>query len=265
MTASIQIHNVGDIVQTFEIFALDIRQQDEQGQIAFVDKPLSGTAFTLASFVQIDENLVTLAPQEQKEIFFQIRNSVDLSPGGHYGAVIARIQNQTETPSEQKILPALSSLLLIHKEGGEQYQLSLAPLDLSKNTLSLSLPSELRLLFSNQGNSHVVPRGVISVTDMFGRLVYKGIINESSLFVLPQSKREVKVKIQPVAYTFPLSFLSIKVEGSSDPGQSHYYQSFSLILIKPKIFMILLLLLVLLLYGAKRIRKSREKSFKKLL
>lgn len=191
---------------------------------------MQGSSFTLATFVELQRDLVQLPPNKPEEIRFAVRNSPDLSPGGHYAAIIAQLVSDDDRPVQQ-VLPALSSVLLIRKQGGERYHLSLVDQQKENKFFRFSFPKVLELTFLNEGNVHVTPRGVIEIKDVFGRLTHKGIINEGSFFVLPQVRRRIPVTIQQVFSTFPLMFYTINVHGRSEPGDVRYFQNYSFVYI----------------------------------
>jgi hypothetical protein len=179
-----------------------------------------------------------------------------MSPGGHYAAVVARLIS--DSSSDQRVLPAVSSFLLVRKIGGEQLHLSLKKSPLFE-VISTKLPQETALTFSNQGNTHIIPRGSIVIKDFFGTVVAKATINENSLYIFPGTERSVSQKItylKPILLPMPLF---ITITGSSQPGAIPYQQSGWFFYISP---VSLVVVFVLISFGVFRafIAFKRKKS-----
>lgn len=229
-TASMQLTNTSKQEQQFGITPIDIQQFDSNGQVILADKPLTGQNFALASFITLALDKVTVPKESSITVPLIITNAQSMSPGGHYAAIVARLIS--DSANDQRVLPAVSSFLLVRKIGGEQFHLSLKRSELL-DTFRAKLPVETQLTFSNQGNVHVIPRGTILIKDIFGTLVAKSTINENSLYVFPGTERSVTQKITYLKPIFLIMPLSITITGSSQPGEIPYQQSGWLLYINP--------------------------------
>lgn len=220
-SAAIELRNLSQVDQVFRLQGIEIQQFDAQGNISFQDRPLRTTDQNGAQFLTLPSELVTVPAGQLLQVPFQITNSITLSPGGHYAALVARLENQ---PTDTQILPALSAFILVKKEGGEHYNLSLKTTSLLKQ-IWWRIPQHFDLTFSNQGNVHVVPRGSLEITDAFGRLIAQSTLNESSFYVFPGTQREIQTTIRMVQFPVPGVPLKIKLSGHSDPGQVTFAQT----------------------------------------
>jgi hypothetical protein len=243
--------------QRFEILAADIQQFDADGKIILADKPITGDNYTLSDFIQLPSSQSAVKAGETVTIPFIIRNGPDLQPGGHYSALVIRSALRSDG-QDQQVLPAITSFLLVHKVGGERYHLSLLPIDLAQQTFVFSLPKELQLTFSNQGNTHVRPYGLVIVKDIFGNQVRKGIINEGSVVVLPETQRTIPVKLTGSLQLWPVMLYSMTTKGHSVPGDVLYEQDASFFVINLLTSTMLIGGLSLIL-GAILIRRKRRK------
>lgn len=226
VTSTLTVTNKTSQPLDFEVFPVAISQIDSRGGVMLADKPLTGTTHTLAGYIEVLEPTFQILPQESKDIAVRISNSLNLSPGGHYASLIVRtVSPAAEQPSNQSVLPALSSFMLVRKTGGEQYNLFLSKLLLNRRRIWTSFPTLATLTFENQGNVHTIPRGQVSITDLFGRTVLEGTVNEGSLFVLPRSQREVMVRLRQIRPSWPLMVYRVTVAGASDPGAVPYQVS----------------------------------------
>lgn len=234
-TSLVTVNNETEELATFELSVIDFGSLDESGGVAF----LGATGdleqkYALASWMQPEANEVTLGPGETRAIKVQIENRDNLSPGGHYGALIFRNVSTTRSDVPNvAVNQVFSSLILVKKTGGAKYGLELA---------SLLHPSPKpffeRLVtprFRNSGNVHVVPRGEVRVTDPLGRLVYRGILNEGSTIILPETFREYPFRLFPVEhailpgyYSFDFSYrYDGRDEKESWSKRFFYFPSFS--------------------------------------
>jgi hypothetical protein len=151
--------------------------------------------------MQPETSEVTLEPGEVRSVKVRIENRESLSPGGHYGALVFKTVSpvKPDIPSVT-INQIFSSLVLVKKTGGAVYGLDLVSVEHPDQRFSFGATVVPR--FKNPGNVHVVPRGEASVTDPFGRLVYRGVINEGSAIILPETFREFPFKLFPVEKAF---------------------------------------------------------------
>lgn len=230
------IQNLADYAQEIEIFALDFRQIDDKGNIAFVDKPTDN--FVLAKYVEIPTPRIYLPPKFSQDIMVQIKNDISLSPGGHYAAVIARTAQPSIALQGQHVLPGVSTLLLVRKVGGEQYHLSLSSIEQGGWLVRLTLPRIISLTFTNDGNTHVVPKGTVLMKDMFGRVVSKGIINDTSKFVLPETRRVISVTMEYLRMLPPIAFITASIDGNTTLETAQFTQQFTFIYVSPLVVLL---------------------------
>jgi hypothetical protein len=220
-------------VINLELFPIDFRQADRTGALSFTGAESGSFSYSLSSFLSFESNTLQLDPGEKKDFRVTITNRDDLSPGGHYAAVVARLVTEETSTSQAQIAPSISSLILLRKVGGERFNLSLSELDFPKGVVSFSYPSTVAALFRNEGNVHLVPFGTIEVRDMFGRTIYKGIINTSSLRVFPETRRLIAIDMQKTAWSLPVSFNTIEVRGDDSLKKVDYTYKASFIYLSP--------------------------------
>lgn len=195
LTDYFTLANNGDKPETFEVSAIDMGTLDETGGLIF-----SGFSqdyqrkYGLAQWVTLEHSVLTVPPHNVGKVGFTIKNEASLSPGGHYGAIIVR-QASTQSSPEQRVTltPQAASLLFLRKVGGEVYKLSLPEIEANYNLWQL--PTKVSLPFKNEGNIHLVPRGIVRVKDSLGREITKGIINPESALILPERSRVFKVAL----------------------------------------------------------------------
>jgi len=256
-SAGILIKNNTDTAQTVAVSNVDFQQVDAQGNIQLSDKPLTNENFSLAKYITFTDNSITLEPKQEQLITAQITNSLELSPGTHYGAVILRFTD-SNTSLDSQVVPAISSIIILKKNGGEVYQMSLQSVSGLSKIISLKVPSNIELLFSNDGNTHDTPRGVVTITGLFGRLIKKGWINEGSFIALPNNRRNISVQLATISTALPIDFIQYQITGESQSGKVAYQSQGSFIYINP----IPLLILVLLVGAFIWLRKKKQNEKK---
>lgn len=178
---------------------VDLQSLDEFGGVSLGEVAGISTRYNLAKWMSLPgSSEFTLQNGQVVNIPIAILNSEEMSPGGHYGALIAEIQSSDKSKgsaNEISLKQELVSLLFIKKVGGEAYGLQLESMFASGG---LSTPDSINIVFKNTGNVHVIPRGYIEVTDVKGRVVAKGIINPESTLVLPEKTRQFITVLQPI-------------------------------------------------------------------
>lgn len=190
----VSLSNSTEAPVELELSVLDFGALDESGGIAFLGLTGQEAASRgLRQWMTPAVDRIGLAPGETAEVPVTIRNDASLSPGGHYGAVIVSAASGQPGADSVAVVPAASTLVLLKKTGGEQYQLELE--SLKANNSLINLPKSVGLRFANKGNVHVVPRGTAELKGPFGGSIARGTINESSAFVLPDSNRDMNVSL----------------------------------------------------------------------
>lgn len=169
--------NYSDQSINLRIFPIDFKQKNENGDLTLLGQQTEGYSYSLSSFLSFNSTSIEVDPQGTGTLTVKAKNRQDLSPGGHYAAVIATLTADTESTGSAKIAPSVSSLILLRKVGGERFNLSLKEVDWPDSLMTFSYPEAVHLLFQNEGNIHMVPYGRIEVRDMFSRILSKGTIN----------------------------------------------------------------------------------------
>ena len=208
----------------FRLSFIDFGSLDESGGIAFLGK---GTDFQqrygLASWMSAEKDVVTVFPQGKEVLNLTINNRESLSAGGHYGAVLFRIEKEggeiTDENSNVSISKTLTALVFVRKIGGEITDFNFVESTTRKDMLGI--PDKLSLRFRNSGNTHVTPRGRTEVRDMFGRVVRKGILNEESSRVLPESYRVYPTAFLTLSKAFLPGYYTVAAQYRYD-GQDEF-------------------------------------------
>lgn len=235
---TITVTNTSEEPVTLEVLPSTVDQQDLSGRISF--ELFSGAANQTFPFLSVSVNRFVLEPKQSQDVFVTVTNRTSLRPGGTYVGIVFRTVLDT-APTQQVILPAVASLILINKLGGEIYHLSLTEVVGLPKNVALTIPNKLGLVFSNDGNTHLQPRGSIAVTGLFNRLLAQSTVNESSLYILPRRERMIRQTLQPSSRLLPLDIVWVEINGTSGNERTPYSYETSFIYIS--IWVILALIL----------------------
>lgn len=220
---SFTIINNKDSAQTISLSAQDFNSLSETGGLLFVgaNPTQLQKKYGLAEWLQLPQKSLTLQPKQSIKITANILNLASLSAGGHYGALMIGLDNGGKAAGNSNVSlhPVASSLLFVTKIGGDTHKLSLANVYV-KHSL-LRLPSSVTLRFHNDGNTHLIPRGSVSLYDGRHRLISKGIINQDSGIILPGTFRRYTVFLSSVSRPLLPGHYTLNVDFRFD-GISQY-------------------------------------------
>jgi hypothetical protein len=196
---------------TVTLSAVDFGPLDETGGVAFLGQDNTTWQHRLTPWLTIDQERLTMAAGQSVTATVRLENRLDLTPGGHYAAVLARLADDEQpVPTGVGWQGVLASQFYVLKKGGEQYDLRLH--DITPTGLMLTWPKEISLRWWAGGNTHVKPYGTISVTSVRGRKVAEAVINTDSALLLPEATRVLasslikKGLIWPGKYTVQIGY-----------------------------------------------------------
>lgn len=189
--------------QTIELTlsASDFTELEHGYKPAFLDeKNAENYKYSLSSWISFDKQTLVIEPNGTETVTVFI-NQERLTPGGHYGSILAQITNQDTTEAVQ-VQGALSSLLFVRTATGKEHEAGKIATFAPEKTL-FAFPQSFVFRFQNTGDTDVIPYGIVQVHDMFGRVIAKGILNEGSLIALPESIRRFAIGIKPQGFLLP--------------------------------------------------------------
>lgn len=183
--------------------AEDFTQLEDGWKVDFLSKDKAQNyEYSLASWISFDRQSLTLGPGETQKLKVSI-DTQRLSPGGHYGSILARVSSPEEIDGNVKISSILTALLFVRTSSGQEREEARIE-EVSFEQSWFNFPSKASLKLQNYGNTHLTPYGRIDIYDPLGKLAGKAIMNEGSLLSLPESIRKFNLEIQPLsAYLLP--------------------------------------------------------------
>lgn len=171
------------------------------------DMALSAVSVTPSSF--------SLASDKSINLQVAINDSNQLSPGGHYAAVV--VKQTTNSSTSVGLQPAVTSLLYFVKESGALRSVELN--NVEANTGLFSIPNRAVFSFKNTGNVDVVPRAIARVYDPRNREVSSAVVNQESIRAPSGQSIQVQAKFTSTRYYLPGKYTLIaqyRYEGSEE-------------------------------------------------
>lgn len=258
-TISLRYTNNSSSPVSLQMFPLNFNHTDANGTIGFLSQDTGSYSYALASYLSLSASEIQIDPKQSVVFDVLVRNSPALTPGGHYGAVIAKVITNPDDSEGAIIAPSLSTLIFLRKTGGERYNLSLKQ-TVPASGVMFNYPDQMQLEFQNEGNVHMVPYGTVEITDMFGRMIKRGILNTSSFMVMPESRRNISVSLEQVTWSFPISFNMITVSGNDSLKKTTFLHKDSTLYISPWFFGLIIAIGVFGIYRKRRKKVHDTKS-----
>lgn len=257
---------------TLSLSSADFNSLNETGGLFFVGSNPTDLQkrYGLAKWMSLPASTATIPAKKTVSLTASILNQDTLAPGGHYGAIMLSIASDSNASTSQNkvaVQPIASLLLFVNKVGGDIHKLNLTNVYIGRSFFGL--PSSITSRFHNDGNTHLVPRGTVTITNSKGRLVGNGVINENSNLILPQTYRSFIVPIAKISRVSVLARYKVDVNYRFDGyDQFRTYQT-SILVVTPIGFIAVALIVVIMGAGAYGLYKRRaqlraiQKEFQK--
>lgn len=192
VTTQISLRDIvkGDLVVTGQ--ANDFVAAGEDGTPKILIDNKETDPYSLKNWVSPLPTLL-MHPQKIMNMPVVINVPKNASPGGHYGVI-----RFTATPPDLKgqgvsLSASLGALVLLTVRGDIKDQLAVQEFSTNKDGhkghLFESTPINFVERIKNTGNVHEQPRGLITIKDMFGKVVANVGVNQSVRNILPGSTR----------------------------------------------------------------------------
>ena len=140
----------------------------ELGQGKFIPLSEGGEGVTLAEWINLPKGPYIIPPEQTVNLSFFVEVPENASPGGHYAA----IQISTEPPKESGALAVLTSQvvtsLLFMRVEGDMHESATIREFRALDAFLDEPDAKFSLRFENKGNVHLLPKGDIVITNMWG-------------------------------------------------------------------------------------------------
>lgn len=250
--------NHGTKTVNLEVFPIDFKQSGEFGEISFLNQQPGSYSYSLSSFLSLEQNQLELKGGEKTVFKVTIKNREDISPGGHYAAVVGKVVDTANDSTSAAIAPSLASLILLRKTGGERFNLSLVDVAYPSGLVRFDYPSLFNIKFQNEGNIHLIPYGRVEIKDMFGRLIYQGTVNPPSHIVFPETTRQIRAELIPIENSLPISLNTLEIKGQDSIKKVNYSFHETYLYINPALLLGLIGILAIISFIIKNRNQDKK-------
>lgn len=166
---------------------LGFQPTDETGTPSFLPRETQSDG--LVSWIDFSFSEIAVPAQSKIEVPFQVVIPDDVSSGGYYAAISVSTAPTDIVETNGAIVEAKTAILvLLTVEGETVERLELLDFYVLENGGSVPLGS-YQFRVQNQGNVHLIPRGELRVSNLFGRTIASQDANSAEGRVLPSSTR----------------------------------------------------------------------------
>ncbi len=167
----VRVTNQADESVTLYTSKEDFVAGDETGNPQFVERSeLPNPELALSTWIEMDQETVTLGPWETREIPFQINVPEDAEPGGSYGALFF---SPWAGDGQVAVVQRLGALMLVDVDWEVEFDVGFESFDIgtiiedefSSQDHFDSFPINFKTRIKNDGNVHVSPTWKIEIID----------------------------------------------------------------------------------------------------
>lgn len=145
--------------------------------------------YELASWVSYEESELVVRPGESKDLHFTVKFPENARPGSHMAGIFLADKASKEIKQGSSISFEIGAILHFRIAGEVIDDTRIREFFTTKTIYSTPyIPFTIRL--ENIGNSLARPRGIIDITNMFGKKVASLPVNEETAAVFPKGTRE---------------------------------------------------------------------------
>lgn len=180
---TIKIRNESAAEMAFDVKASDFIVNNNQGTPIAVDEAVSGR-WSLASWITASPKKILLQPQETAAINLIISLPENALPGGHYAMI-------TYNPNTEGLMNIQGSgSAIIQKVGTLIYFNVIGDITEAANLKQFQVdkpfkyygPTAITAEIENLGDIHFAPQGQLTITNLLGKTVFSGQLEEKNIF-----------------------------------------------------------------------------------
>lgn len=225
------------------------------------------TKSILSSHVIPSSNEFDILAGETKTIVLSLVDLNLLADADYYEALVAKVSSDSvSTTSSSGIVGNITTLLFVrNSKSGRipRYTVKTGTHILPR--VLFSYPQQIDLSIENRGDTYGIPRGLVTMTDMAGRTVRRGAINEDSVRIFPRSSRTMNVKLVGDEVLLPahVGFLRVDMRDQySAHVEATLKQQIMFVYIDPlfgiPLLIVVLLCMISLVYGKTKNRHRNK-------
>ena len=202
-TFDLMISNRLGTDKTFTLSLEDFKGSEDPNQTVVLLGNEKGP-YSLKDFVKVGDNKINLGHGLRARVPVSVSIPKNTEPGGLYGSVVVGTMSKGDTQASttgvlanNPVFTRVGVLIFIKIKGNVKEDGKLVDFKVSgdKKFVSGLSPINFALLFKNDGNIHLNPKGTITIKNILGSTV--GKIDVDSWFAMPKSLRFREVSWSP--------------------------------------------------------------------
>jgi hypothetical protein len=228
---------------------LSFKARGQEGGQEFIEDSEETENYSLAQWVNISTDEVTIDPLGRVVLPFTISVPEDAEPGGRYGAVLLSNQPEINTELANNVaLGAQSGAIILARISGDIYESARITEYTTGQEWYKYPPVDFDIVVENVGNVHVKPVGKIEIRNLLGSVVDEVPVNDSAGNVLPESTRRFTPSWEREKFTLGLYTANLLLEYGEETSQYLTSSlSFWVLPIKEIVIALVVLLLIIIL------------------
>lgn len=168
ITNTVRLENTNDYAIQIAVDRRNFTAIGEEGAVGLTEEE---TTFSLASWITVDPQEITIPPKGIRTFKYTITVPLQAEPGGHFGSLIFRtIPTEKLDGSGAALAQEIGSLILLRIAGDTKEDAAIDSFAPQKSFYEYG-PVTLETRMKNNGNVHVKPSGTIAITNIFGQKV----------------------------------------------------------------------------------------------
>jgi hypothetical protein len=195
---SLNVENRGDAPAELYPLARNIFSVNEGSQPVYSMDP-ADNAYELASWISYDAQKLNVNPGERKTLNFKVRVPSDARPGSHLAGVFLSQKPPEGVKQGAAVGVEIASLLILQISGeiNEDTQIR----EFRSGRFIYGSPNvDMFVRIENRGNSISRPRGLVDISDMWGKKMEVVPVNDESAAIFAGSERTFKLDWKPEGF-----------------------------------------------------------------
>jgi hypothetical protein len=188
-THVLTVSNLSDDERTYYVFSRDIVSATETGAPIFADGSAEITGYELSQWITLSTDVVTLAPRAETSFEVTIAVPDEVAPGSHFAGVFVSNEPPRAEQTGAAVGYQVANIISI-RIPGDVFEKAFIRQFSTDNYIYSTRNVAFNVRVENTGSTLIRPIGPISITDMFGREVWKSTFNDNLGGVFPGRTRE---------------------------------------------------------------------------
>jgi len=195
---NVKFYNRGETPVSGTIKAVDFIVESNDGSPTFLEETNQlSPDFAAASWITLPYDRITIAAKDHVQIQAKLKVPEDVRPGGKYFAIYFEptatagegmgVEKEGITPTTFRI----AGLVYLRVAGPVEENAYVIRLEAPRFSEYGPIPVTTEIL--NKGNYHIKPKGIITLTSVFGKKIDEELIQENNIF--PDVSREYENEV----------------------------------------------------------------------